>query len=342
MRLALSLCFGVLASGCTGWQSGALAIDRVTPASGPSTSDVAIEIDGTGFHLPITSNLDRGTTVVGTMSVAVGSAPLPDAARVSDQQLEGTVPAGLPEGSYDLTVTIGDRSAVLAGGYTVTGAGAGGGLPPDAGSGSPLPPMFVQGTGNVFADSASIAQPFQTAQAAGNLNLVVVSWFGGTGVSSVTDSDGNTYTEIGAAVTSSGFGTEDCYYAANIHGGATANTITVTFAGTMTRPEVRILEYQGLARSNPLDVTAVATQTSTTAVDSGPATTTNANDLIVGADYVEYAVVAPGPGFTTRVTVSYDSVEDMLAASAGAYDATATQSAAGRSVMRLIAFRAGP
>ncbi|MGE5182642.1 MAG: hypothetical protein ACM31C_11295, partial [Acidobacteriota bacterium] len=78
------------------------------------------------------------------------------------------------------------------------------------------------------------------------------------------------------------------------------------------------------------------------AVDSGPATTTNASDLIVGADYVEYAVVTPGPGFTTRVTVSYDSIEDMLATSVGTYDATATQSAAGRSVMRLIAFREGP
>lgn len=89
---------------------------------------VAIHIAGTGFHLPITTNLDQGTTEVGAMSVAVGGTPLPDATRAGEQEIDGTVPAGLAVGMYDVTVTIGDRSAVLPAGYSVTdGAGSGSG-----------------------------------------------------------------------------------------------------------------------------------------------------------------------------------------------------------------------
>ncbi|MGE5183136.1 MAG: hypothetical protein ACM31C_13790, partial [Acidobacteriota bacterium] len=114
----------VLASACSSFSSSDLLIDRVDPASGANTADVAVQIDGTGFHLPISSSLDQATTTVGTMSVALGDTVLSDAARLSDEALSGTVPAGLPVGPYDVTVTIGDRTAVLPGGYTVTAPGA--------------------------------------------------------------------------------------------------------------------------------------------------------------------------------------------------------------------------
>ena len=102
-----------------GCASGKLAVDRVDPASAPNTAPVPVQIVGTGFHLAITSSLDHDTPVVGAMTVAIGDVSLDDAVWRGEQLLEGTVPAGLAEGSYDVTVAIGGHSAVLAGGYTV-------------------------------------------------------------------------------------------------------------------------------------------------------------------------------------------------------------------------------
>jgi hypothetical protein len=112
----------VLAGACSTFSSSDLVIDRVDPPSGPNTAAVAVQVDGAGFHVPITSSLDGTSTTVGTMTVTIGETVLADASRLSDQTLAGTVPAGLAIGAYDVTVTIGDRTAVLPGGYTVTGA----------------------------------------------------------------------------------------------------------------------------------------------------------------------------------------------------------------------------
>ena len=70
------------------------------------------------------------------------------------------------------------------------------------------------------------------------------------------------------------------YYAKNIAAGS--NTVTVTFNQAAAYVDVRILEYSGLDPTNPLDVTAGAAGTSTSA-NSGAATTTSANELIFGA-----------------------------------------------------------
>jgi len=53
---------------------------------------------------------------------------------------------------------------------------------------------------------------------------------------------------------------------------------------------------------------------STSVSDSGPLQTTNANDLLVAANMVYTASVAPGTGFTQRIvtTPDGDSVEDRV------------------------------
>ena len=121
---------------------------------------------------------------------------------------------------------------------------------------------------------------FPSAQTAGNLNVVAVMWGDTTStVSSVTDSKGNTYALAVGPTKATGL-TSAIYYAKNIAGGS--NTVTVTFNQTAGYPNVNVLEYSGLDTANPLDVTAAATGTGTTA-NSGSATTTSANELIVGA-----------------------------------------------------------
>ena len=133
---------------------------------------------------------------------------------------------------------------------------------------------------------------YTSAQTAGNLNVVVVGWNDTTAaVSSVTDSSGNVYTlAVGPTKNPGSPGTysltQSIYYAANIVGAAaSANTVTVRFSVAAVSADIRTLEYRGLSNSNPVDVTAAAIGTNATS-NSGAATTTNANDLIVGGNIV--------------------------------------------------------
>ncbi len=100
--------------------SSGLAIERVDPAVGPTTKDTAVRLEGV-FHRPLSSNLDQGDTiVVGDMSATVGGVALAGAVWRDDQLIEGVVPAGLPPGPTDVTVTLGDGIDVLVEGYIVT------------------------------------------------------------------------------------------------------------------------------------------------------------------------------------------------------------------------------
>jgi len=66
----------------------------------------------------------------------------------------------------------------------------------------------------------------------------------------------------------------------------------VTFASAATCPDIRILEYSGADPNNPVDVTAANSGNSGISY-SGSATTTNANDLIFGANLVLTATMGP-------------------------------------------------
>ena len=92
-------------------------------------------------------------------------------------------------------------------------------------------------------------------QVAGDLNAVVVGWNEAAGnVSSVTDSAGNAYQLAAPTVRGSGL-SQAVYYAKSIGGAAAgANTVTVKFDKAVTFADIRILEYGGLDRTSPLDV----------------------------------------------------------------------------------------
>ena len=102
---------------------GGIAIDRVEPASGPNTKDTAVQIAGSGF-LPFESNVDEGTTTIGTISVSIGGVAIPDALWLGENMIAATVPAGMDVGPHDVTVTFDDQTATLPLGYTVTTLGS--------------------------------------------------------------------------------------------------------------------------------------------------------------------------------------------------------------------------
>src|SRR5260370_14433072 len=117
--------------------------------------------------------------------------------------------------------------------------------------------------------------------------------------------------------------------------------MTVTFATAAAYPDIRIAEYSGIATAAPVDVVAAA-QGSGTSSGSGPVTTKNANDLLVGANLVQQRTTGPGSGYTSRVITKPDSdiLEDRVVSATGSYTATA-QVSSGSWIMQMVAFRAG-
>src|SRR6202521_736640 len=206
------------------------------------------------------------------------------------------------------------------------------------------PIAFVQSnSATPQSPQTTVAITYTAAQTLGNLNVVVVGWNDSTAtVSSVGDSRGNTYALAGVPVVQSATGSQAIYYAKNIAAAAAgANTVTVTFSVAARYPDIRIAEYSGLDTVNPLDVSTGAQGTTTSISNSGPVTTTNANDLLVGANLVQSTTIGAGTGYTSRrITQDADILEDRVVTVTGSYSATAALNKVQPWIMQLVAFRA--
>ncbi len=281
----------------------------ITPNSGSANGGTSVTITGTGFS--------AGATV------KLGGASATNVVAVSSNSITATAPAHTG-GTVDVVVTNPDgQSATLPGSYTYTTSSA-------TGIG------FVQAKSAVALSGSSLAIAYPAAQTAGNLNVIAVMWGDTTSVvSSVTDSAGNIYAVAAGPTRTSGLSSQ-IYYAANIVGGS--NIVTVTFNQTAGWPNVNVLEYSGLDPVSPLDVVATATGKGTIA-NSGSATTTSANQLIVGAGNPSTSFKTSGSGFSTRIINLYGGIsEDEIVTSAGSYNATATLGS-GTWVMQMATFR---
>jgi len=151
--------------------------------------------------------------------------------------------------------------------------------------------------------------------------------------SSVTDSQGNVFTEVGSQLTSPGQTRSRVYYAKNIKGGA--DTVTVKLSATSGYIELYLSEYSGVDPSNPMDAQAGASGNAG-AVSSGNATTTAAGDLIFGYCVGDWACTA-GSGFTSRSNFNGNLIEDKVAGNPGTY--AATGSATGGWTMQMVALK---
>jgi hypothetical protein len=183
---------------------------------------------------------------------------------------------------------------------------------------------------------------FTAAQAAGDLNVVVVGWNDATAVvSAVSDSSNNIYTRAVGPTVQSGTASQSIYFAKNIASAAAGkNTVTVTFASAAAYPDIRVLEYSGADPSNPVDATAANSGSSSTS-GSSLVTTTNATDLIFGANLVGTLTTGPGSGFSKRLLTAPDGdiAEDKMVTAAGSYETTAPVNPAGSWIMQMVAFR---
>jgi IPT/TIG domain len=289
----------------------AFTVSGVSPSSGTSSGGTSVKITGTGFlsGSTVTFGGIAGTnvTVPNSRTITASTPPQP----------AGTVNVGVTNAT--------GQSETLTNGYTYIGSSSGA-------------VKFVQVNYKTSTAASSLAVAYSSPQTVGNVNVVAIMWGDTTkAVSSVTDSKGNNYA-LAVGPTRATALTSAIYYAKNIAGGS--NTITVTFNGTAAYPNVNVLEYSGLDAANPLDVSATAIGTGTSA-NSGSATTTSTNELIVGAGNPSSGFTSPGSGFIGRVINPFGGIsEDRIVTSAGSYGATATLST-GTWVMQMAAFRAG-
>jgi hypothetical protein len=299
-----------------GASTPAFTVNSISPNSGTVSGGTSVTITGTGF-LPGATVAFGGTT--GTnLAVPNGST------------INVTTPSHAA-GTVNVVVTNGiAQSGTLTNAYTYTAA-------PHTGGGGAI--RFVQvsaATPQTASSVVSVAYP--TAQTGGNLNIVEIGWNDTTSsVITVTDSRGNIYDLALGPTRGTGL-SQSIYYARNIVGGS--STVTVTFTKAAPAVDIRALEYSGLNPSNPLDLTAGAAGTGTTA-SSGAATPRSATELIVGAGMTASAFTRAGTGFTSRIITNPDAdiAEDQMTGTTGSYSATAATSTNASWVMQMATFQ---
>ena len=274
-------------------------VGGVSPSSGTVAGGTAVTITGSNF--------------VAGATVSFGGVPATNVSVVTSTSITATTPAHAA-GAVTVTVTnTNGQSGSLAGAYAFTSNGGG-------------TISFVQVNAvTPQTASASVSVIYPAAQIAGDLNIVAVGWNDTTStVSSVTDSRGNSYALAIGPTSGTGL-RQSIYYAKNIAAGS--NTVTVSFSQAAAFVDVRVLEYSGLDTLNPLDKTAGAAGSGTTA-SSGAATTTSANELIFGAGMTIFRYTGAGTGFAPRIitTPDADIAEDQTVSATGSYSATAPNS----------------
>ena len=205
---------------------------------------------------------------------------------------------------------------------------------------TPTPIAFAQANtcpSTLQASNTSITCAYSTTQTVGDLNIVAIGWGDTTAViNAVTDTQGNMYTLVLGPTRGTGL-SQSLYYAKNVKAGS--NTVTVTFNQAAVYPDVRILEYKGIDTVSPLDKTASAIGTGTTA-NSGSASTQYASELIFGTGTNGGNFSAPGTGFTSRMINIYGNIaEDKTVSVTGSYSATAAIGSSQPWIMQMATFK---
>jgi chitodextrinase len=203
---------------------------------------------------------------------------------------------------------------------------------------------FVQSTNGTDSASVNISATFAGAQSAGDLIAVVIAANGGTAPSvvSVTDTRGNVYASTGSVTTLANVGGMVIYYAKNIVSAAAgANTVTVTLASPALNAAIRLAEYSGVDTVSPL-IGSVGASGNGATLNSGTLSVANADALLVAGGTVSGAIISMGAGYSERLSIWGDNLQDRVVSAAGNYNSTATQTDVNGSWFEVLAaFKAG-
>jgi hypothetical protein len=320
----------------TGSYNATAVLDKVQPWI---MQMAAFRAAGSGTPAPSIASLSPASGPVGT-SITIAGANFGTSQGTSTVTFNGTAAAPTAWSASSITAPV--PAGATSGNVVVTvNAQASNGVNFTVGNVSAI--AFVQtNSASPQATQTPVTVTYTGAQTAGNLNVVIVSWNDSTAaISSVTDSIGNTYAVAAAPVVQANTASQAIYYAQNIAGAAAgANTVTVNFNVAARHPDIRIAEYSGVDPSNALD-TSVGAQGNTATSNSGTVATTNANDILIGANVVQSTSTGPGAGYTSRgITADGDILEDQVVSATGSYSATATLDKVQLWIMQMAAFRA--
>ncbi len=201
--------------------------------------------------------------------------------------------------------------------------------------------LVQQAETSVNSGTMTLSQAFPAASNSGDLIVVCVKWGNSTiSVSSISDNKGNTYTSAMPPTNwSSNSKRAQLFYAKNIVGGGTPITITATLTANSTSTfHLYQFEFANADTAAPLDATAAAIGTST-AVNSGSATTNYANEMIFGWAIADTGTLTPGTGFTSLTTYKGNLAEDRNVTATGSYSASATNSNSSNWFIQMATFK---
>lgn len=177
--------------------------------------------------------------------------------------------------------------------------------------------------------ASSCGSSFGSLPSSGNAVIVTTSCWNASvdcNVSSVTDNQGNTYTQAVCLQQDTGVANNQAciYYAIPI--GTPSGTFTVTAnASASTYFEVIAVEYSGVSTTSPVDVTKSAKNTTGTSDTGASSSTTQANELAVcvssvSANNSSLSYTTP-TGYTRRgiqnnatTTIGFESSDKILSA----------------------------
>jgi hypothetical protein len=162
-----------------------------------------------------------------------------------------------------------------------------------------MPIIYVQSAGQTQTNSLLFANP----NTAGNCIVVFLAAFntgGGGTPTTVTDTQGNTYTQVGGVQLGANSGNySQVFISKNIIGGASINTVSYSPTGYGTLKVMMVAEYSGASTTNPV-------RSNASSYSFGPGTksvtlTTTLADLVILSTVEMSAPNTTTPtGFTTR------------------------------------------
>ncbi len=181
---------------------------------------------------------------------------------------------------------------------------------------------FVQQSAGITCNStATCAVSLPGSTAPGTLLMLAFAFPTGPTVTSIADTQGNTFLPVGSALTSPGSDQTQLYLARNIAGGAESATITLSGSAAFVIPF--LTNYSGLNQTSPIDGTPAGATGSAGAVSSGSMTGSFGNDMVYGFCWGD-ASCSVGSGFNARSTYDSNLIEDRIQPSPGSFAATAT------------------
>jgi hypothetical protein len=183
----------------------------------------------------------------------------------------------------------------------------------------------------------------------GNVMAVFIGWYVATNtLSSVTDTQGNTYTLLDNPTT---YINKRGALAHAVMASSGSNTVTATFSATTDVPQIIIHEISGVNTTTPIDnnqhLMAGGEATGTDAVTTGNITTTQNGDYIfcgATASGITLTAGSNSPAYTNRATVNgvlsqVSRSEDQVQTSAGTISGRFTPSGANNWVVGVMAFQ---